>query len=325
MIELNDIKAKAVQKHVFSLTMNGRKPNSFDPVRPSERQSLENGIVYVNDIEYGKDYPNSFMDIWYGLGEGEHPTLVYAHGGGFLFGDKITGDPLAVNGNTQNEYFHDLAKRGFNVISVNYCFATEYRAPAQIRQFNGLLGFLMQNADELNLDMNSVILMGSSAGADIAALYGLALCNEEYAKTLDIECSIKKERVKALILDEAALDLPSIMTSENMCILTSAWLGTSKLDGEIARKIDLVSHMESEYIPSFIISSNAEPWFYASASKLHEKLSEIGVKNEIWYVPMVDSEKLEHGFMTAFKTNKYAADCYKKMIGFVERTLKDRP
>ena len=58
-----------------------------------------------------------------------------------------------------------FANNGFNFISVNYCFAPEYRYPAQILQYDQVLDYLNKHSAELHLNMNNVILAGSSGGA----------------------------------------------------------------------------------------------------------------------------------------------------------------
>ncbi len=90
----NDAKCKAVQATVYASLYKGHKPNEWESWREPATTILDNGLVLKNDIKYGATYPNSFLDIWYPNGSGEkRPTIVYFHGGGFIFGDKSTGDP----------------------------------------------------------------------------------------------------------------------------------------------------------------------------------------------------------------------------------------
>lgn len=317
--------AVAVQKKVFALTAPNKKEiNSFLPDNPPTKKTLADGTVYCNDIEYGRTYPNSFLDIWYSAeSSAKKPTVIYAHGGGYLFGDKIAGDPLAVKSGTDLLYYHDLAQRGYNVVSVNYCFAPNYKAPAQIIQYNEMLAFLDKNADRLNLDMDNVVLMGGSAGANFSAIMGLALCDKEYAGKLGFVPAIKRNQIKALVIDEMSLTQSVNIKSEGMITLCAAWLGTvDLLNDKTAKLLDVAANVKEDYIPAYLTASNVEPWFYESASALYNKLLTMGVPCKLWYKPKEESCDLQHGFMNKFDCNSFAKECYDEMLNFIKIQLR---
>ena len=85
-----------IQKMLYR---NGKPINSFEPFAPAMRRVKENGQLYVTEIQYGTDYPNSYLDITYPNEDtsASRPTIVYFHGGGFFGGDKSMGDPMAVD------------------------------------------------------------------------------------------------------------------------------------------------------------------------------------------------------------------------------------
>ena len=71
----NDQIALGLQKMVSDKLFNGRDANSFEPAKQPKKHIFEDGTIYVNDIEYGKTYPNSFLDIWYAADNGvKRPT-----------------------------------------------------------------------------------------------------------------------------------------------------------------------------------------------------------------------------------------------------------
>lgn len=318
----NDQIALGLQKMVSDKLFNGRDANSFEPAKQPKKHIFEDGTIYVNDIEYGKTYPNSFLDIWYAADDGvKRPTIIQAHGGGFIFGDKIVGDPLANDNSGDLPYFKDLISHGYNVVAVNYCLAPQYRAPIQLIQYNQMIEFLVNNAESLNLDMENVILLGGSAGACLAAIYGLAICNEQYAKKIGFVPAIEKKSVKALVLDEISLSTAMIASQEGMVILYSAWYGNPDMNCEIAQLLDVAKHVTDEYIPAYLTASNEGNVFENSAKSLKKELDRIGVENELWFLTQEESEELKHGFMNTFKTNKYAKDCYEKMLTFVAKQV----
>lgn len=317
-----DATARALQKSVFAKLYPGRAVNSFRPAKASSRITLPNGTEYVNDICYGTEYPNSYLDIWYSPLREQHscPTYVYLHGGGYLFGDKITGDPLATEAKSDNAYFKDLTARGFHVVSANYCFAPRYRAPAQFRQLDGMLAFLVEHADELGLDMHNVVIGGGSAGANFTAIYGLALCDAEYAKKIGVPVTIDRERIRALVIDEAALDQKENAKSEGLTIMGLAWLGEKDMaESRKAALYDVGKHIKGDYLPAFVTASNVEAVFKATADSIVCALQKANVEYDYYYRPQSESEPLNHGFMNQFMHNRFSKECYERMVSFISR------
>lgn len=318
-----DTVCKQVQKMVFKKTLNGAEVNSFQPRKIPGRQIRIDGILYVNDICYDTEYPNSYIDIWYPSEDTtvKRPTIIYFHGGGFIFGDKLTGDPLAEGADNGIDFNSEIVKRGYNFISVNYCLAPKYRWPAQIHQVNHLMKFLVENSEIYNLDMEKVILMGSSAGANLTQIYGMLLANAEYAKRLGVEPALRREQVKVLAIDESALTIKNVLDDKNMVMMTQTWLGTADLEkSEQVRQLDMEANFNGDYLPSFLIASNREPFFEQGATAFAKLLENSGIRYEYYYRDK-SYDDLEHGFMQRFKSNQYAKECFEGMMKFIEESL----
>jgi len=63
---------------------------------------------------------------------------------------------------------------GFHVISVGYRLATEAPWPAQIHDANAAVRWIKQNAAELGINPDKLIIIGGSAGAHIGATVAMA-------------------------------------------------------------------------------------------------------------------------------------------------------
>lgn len=317
----SDLKCLAVQKMVFEKFTPGKKINDFAPRSTPGRHVREDGVLYINDIRYADKYPNSYVDLWLadGIDSAERPTLIYIHGGGFIFGDKVVGDPLAMAAGRDVDFCAAVVKRGFNVVSMNYALAPEYRFPVQIEQVDQMLHYLTAQQRELGLNMHCVFLGGGSAGAILSEIYGAMLTNREYAEHLSIPISIGADQIKGLIIDEAALCVRNF--SDNMNALLGCWVGTDDYAAsEIARTINPVPWITQQYIPSFINSSNQEVWFLDSAQELAAALTRIGTDYELFYRGP-ELEKLEHGYMQRFATNTSAHECFEHMLAFMGRQV----
>lgn len=154
--------AGAIQK-LSASTVN--TINSDDPLGEPMEGLKDNGQYIITEVKYSEDYPNSFLDITYPdeNRETSRPTLIYFHGGGFFGGSKSVGDPLAESDATA--LLDDICAEGFNLVNIDYVLVPEYHFPAPLVQANEAFQFLTDHADEYHLDMDRVVIMGSSAGA----------------------------------------------------------------------------------------------------------------------------------------------------------------
>ena len=113
------------------------------------------------DIPYGSESPNQKLDIYLpDEGDGPFPTIIWAHGGAFLGGDKR---------DMQSVYVIDGIRRGYAVISAEYRFCGEAKFPAAVFDFKLALRFLRANAAKWFLDGDRFFTGGDSAGAYLAA------------------------------------------------------------------------------------------------------------------------------------------------------------
>lgn len=87
------------------------------------------------------------------------PLLVYAHGGGFVFGDLETHDAHA----------RRLAlASGWAVLTVDYRRSPEYRYPAATDDIDTVLAWSRDGSAGLGVDASRVAVVGDSAGGHLA-------------------------------------------------------------------------------------------------------------------------------------------------------------
>jgi cation diffusion facilitator CzcD-associated flavoprotein CzcO/acetyl esterase/lipase len=92
---------------------------------------------------------------------GPHPMIVYFHGGGWVFGDSKSDDPLC----------RDLCVRTDAVIvSADYRHAPEHRFPAAIDDGLAAVRWIGDHAEVLGAIPGQLAVCGWSAGANVAAV-----------------------------------------------------------------------------------------------------------------------------------------------------------
>lgn len=117
------------------------------------------------DVAYSCESENQKLDIYLpDEGEGPFPTIIYAHGGAFLGGNKR---------DMQQIYVIDGIRRGYAVASVEYRFSSEVKFPSPVFDFKKAIRFLRANAAKYFLDGDRFFSGGDSAGAYLA-LYSAA-------------------------------------------------------------------------------------------------------------------------------------------------------
>ena len=105
------------------------------------------------------------LDFYQSTKKGTRPCVVVIHGGSWC------------GGNSQQlpELNSELARQGFQVVSVNYRLAPKYTSPAPVEDISTALDFLKKKSRELNIDTNNFILLGRSAGAQLAMITAYTL------------------------------------------------------------------------------------------------------------------------------------------------------
>jgi acetyl esterase/lipase len=91
---------------------------------------------------------------------GKLPVLYHMHGGGFFMGDRRFAVPNIL------PWAREL---GALVVSVEYRLAPENPYPAGIEDAYAGLAWVVSNAEDLGADIESIVLVGLSAGGGMAA------------------------------------------------------------------------------------------------------------------------------------------------------------
>lgn len=302
-----------IQKMLYK---DGRPINSFDPFAPPMRRVKENGQLYVTEICYGTDYPNSYLDITYPNEDtsARRPTVVYFHGGGYFGGDKSMGDPIAVDDDA-NRLFEEVVANGFNFVNVNYALVPDCRFPVPLIQMDQAIRHLKEHASEYGLNMENVVIFGQSAGAVLAGQYGALLANEAYRNLLGITPAIEAERVKTLVIDDAPF------LTENFGIklrlMMGNYLGTMNMRSTIAEKTNAYQFIAKVYRPCFLTAGNTDG-FPAYMSAFAKKLEDVGTEHEYFFTPREVCE-LPHGYLNLVKENEYARECFDHILTFMKK------
>ncbi len=104
------------------------------------------------------DDKNLTANFYTPISEKPSPLVIVIHGGSWQSGDNKQLPEL-------NSY---LAAKGYNVAAINYRLAPAYKAPAPVEDTRDAIHYFIANAKILNIDTNNIVLLGRSAGAQVA-------------------------------------------------------------------------------------------------------------------------------------------------------------
>ena len=292
--------------------------NSYEPLGQPMEGLKDNGQYVITEIRYSENYPNSYLDITYPNKDKDpsNPTLIYFHGGGYFGGSKNVGDPLA--GSDATALLDDICSEGFNLVNIDYVLVPEYHFPDPLIQANEAFRFLIENSEKYSLDMDNVVIMGSSAGAIITSQLGSIITNPDYAETLGISPALKLREVKAVVIDDAPLVYDEFSLATKL-LVGNYMKGSIFLSKDDVKRYNNILWVDSSYPPAVLLGSE----YYTDMRHLDKALSDAGVDHELVDPLMERNMVMPHCFVGLERVDDVAKDAFDRMIRFIKSKVEN--
>ena len=124
------------------------------------------------DVPYDHKSERQCFDLYLpDEGDGPFPLLIHIHGGGFAFGDK--------RDDHMDAYLVGV-KRGYAVASIEYRMSGEAKFPAAVLDCREAVRYIKAHAAEYRVDPEKIIVIGGSAGGNLAAMIGMNVPNGKF-------------------------------------------------------------------------------------------------------------------------------------------------
>ena len=250
------------------------------------------------DITYG--VANNYtlkLDVWQRKdAKAPVPTLIYYHGGGWIFGDR-TGATLL---------FLPYLEMGWNVINVEYRMASVSLAPAAVEDCRCALRWAVRNAKQYNIDVNRIVLTGHSAGGHLSLISGML----PDGTGLDNNCDgTEKISIAAIINWYGISDVADLVQGRNRKDYAVMWMGSQPDPLTIAKRVSPLTYVRAGLPPILSIHGDADPVVpYEQSMRLHQALTAAGVPNQL-----VTINGGSHGGFTDAELE----DAYRKIRAFL--------
>lgn len=228
-----------------------------------------NIAIPYKTVSYKKtDHGTLTMDFYPSAIPGVKPCVLVVHGGSWKSG----------NSKELPELNSVLASKGYHIAAINYRLAPSYQNPAPVEDVRDALAFLKKNAAAWHIDSSQFILMGRSAGAQIALLAGFTL---------------KDPEIKGIIDFYGPADMVwGYSIPSNPLIMDSRKIMEDYLGGDYAsqpQKFDDSSpllYVSNQSPPTLLIHGKNDVLVaYEHSRRLDAKLKEKGVKHYLLTLP----------------------------------------
>ncbi len=208
------------------------------------------------------------LDFYPSLIKGIRPCVIVIHGGSWAGGNKEQLPEL-------NSY---LAKKGYHVAAINYRLAPENIYPAPTRDVVSAINYLRIHADALSLDSTNFVLLGRSAGAQIA---------------LDAAYTLKDLPVRGVISYYGPTDMVwGYANPANRLVLDSKKIMEDYLGGTYAQVPDqyiqssATEKVKQGLVPTLLIQGKNDCLVaYDHCNRLDKKLTEFGITHVVLRLP----------------------------------------
>ncbi|MGI4752078.1 MAG: alpha/beta hydrolase fold domain-containing protein [Janthinobacterium lividum] len=196
------------------------------------------------------------------------PCLVVIHGGSWSGGDDKQLPEL-------NSY---LARRGYCVASIDYRLAPEYKSPLALQDVKSALKYLRTNAEKLQIDTNNFVLLGRSAGAQLALLAAYTFKNE------GIKGIINFYGPADMIWGYFAPFNPLVLNSHK--VMEDYLGGTYQQAKNQYKASSPILQVTAQTVPTLSIHGENDVLVsYQHSIRLKKKLDSLGVKNYLLTLP----------------------------------------
>ena len=208
------------------------------------------------------------------------PGLLICPGGGYTFCSPREAEPIA---------FRFLSE-GFNCFILNYTVNKKYPAPHL--ELGLVLSYIRQHEKEFDLIPNSLSIVGFSAGGHLVGTYGYLY--QEIAKELLIDSELIRPR--AIIMGYPVTLMDERAHRDTREVISGG-------DKELMKKLDIPSHVDNKYPPTFLWATKDDEMVPVINTTLMEKaLESSGITYECHVF-----ESGRHGGAVANRS------CYSKM------------
>ena len=242
---------------------------------------LPEGITQCRNISYGSFGKWNLLDVYYPDGTtAPLPTIVSIHGGGYVYGTK----------EIYRRYGMDMARRGFAFVNFNYRLAPKWQFPTPLWDTNSVMEWVCKNAVRYHLDPKRIIIVGDSAGAQLASQYAAIATNPAYAAAFRM--TVPEITIRALGLN-CGMYNPRAFLANGAAGVARDYMGKN-VDLTDPR-LQILEAIGSNY-PATHITTAHHDFLKEHAQPMYDFLTERGIRCKLDVYGSKDDQTVGHVF-----------------------------
>jgi acetyl esterase/lipase len=214
------------------------------------------------------------------------PVLIYYHGGGWRAGSKEERMPLLL----------PYMAKGWTVVNVEYRLADAAKAPAAVEDARCALRWLVRHARQpiqtssgpvaLDIDLDRVILSGTSAGAHLAMMVAIAPVSAGFDESCPDEAPVAggagELKVAAVIDWFGISDVANLYAVPESRAMAEGWIGGAPGTAQRAKAMSPIHYVRPGLPPMIAIHGEADPGVpFAQKVAFHEAMVAQGNVHEL--------------------------------------------
>lgn len=258
------------------------------PFLTSIERPVPQNIKIDQDVEYKNVNGLSLKaDVYYPSDQSKkYPGIAMVHGGGWISGSK------------ENEKFMamELASKGYLVIAIGYRLADVAKYPAGVEDIETGIDWLKKNYGKYSLNKKKMVVLGESAGAQMATLVGVK----------------KKNKIQAIVNVDGIVSFIHPEAEEST--YAAYWLGGDRENNlKNWKEASPLEYVDKNTPPTLFINSS-QPRFHAGRDDMMKKLKSYNIPTEFHEIK--DSP---HSFWSA---EPWFTETLNLTVDFLNKVLK---
>ncbi len=285
---------------------NGVDPKGF---------RAEKHIAYLGDYDdahlLNLYYPEDFDPS-----RGKLPTVIYIHGGGWMYGSVDISE----------RYLGYLASQGFAVMGMNYRLLQRANLQEEIYDIFSAMHWLGRYGSERGFDLNKVLVCGDSAGGHLSLLATSVSMSEELLRIYGVKAL--PYRITAVSVSSPVTETSKLFITDGEATDTGIGTARAYLDmmlGKQGTAAPWNGHMSAsetipgpEFPPVYIIDSEMDS-LKEHTGYLIDTLEQKGCRYEKIYWSREEGIHLLHVFNVSHWEWKESLEANNGMLDFFKR------
>ncbi|WP_418262157.1 alpha/beta hydrolase fold domain-containing protein [Flavobacterium faecale] len=243
---------------------------NYPDIKIPKKSTSKNVQEKFNIIYKNENARALHLDAFFNTTRNNNPAILLIHGGGWRSGNKALMHILA----------QKIAKEGYSCFAIEYRLSLEAKYPEGIYDIKNAIQFVKENASKYHVDANKIVVLGCSAGGQMAALVGTTNNNATFEKK-----SISKQNtnVAAIVNIDGILAFKHPESQEGE--MAAFWLGgTYEENPQNWENASALSHVSQNTPPMLFINSSFKR-FHAGRDDVIKVLNQFNIYSEVHSLP----------------------------------------